>query len=69
MPFKSKAQRRKFFAMAGRGEISKKTLHEFQRATGKRKLPERVKKKKKHNPPVKGNFLGGTGEKSDKIAW
>lgn len=29
-PFKSEAQRRKFFAMAARGEISRKTLKEFE---------------------------------------
>lgn len=45
MPFKSQAQRRKFYAMADRGEISKETLKEWEDATPKDKeLPERVKK-------------------------
>ena len=47
MPFKSKAQRRKFYAMAKRGEISKEEVEEWERATGNRKLPERVNSKKK----------------------
>lgn len=43
--FKSKAQRRKFYAMEERGEISKKTLNEWEKETPKgKKLPERVKK-------------------------
>ena len=47
MPFKSEAQRRKFWAMAGRGEISKKTVEEWEHATPKnKKLPEHVKAKK-----------------------
>ena len=44
MPFKSQAQRRKFYAMAGRGEISKKTVKKWESHTPKKKLPERVKK-------------------------
>ena len=44
MPFKSQAQRRKFYAMADDGEISKKTLNEWEDATPKnKKLPEKVK--------------------------
>lgn len=47
MPFKSKAQRRKFYAMASRGEISPKVVKEWEDATPKtKKLPERVMKKK-----------------------
>ena len=45
MPYKSDAQRRKFHAMANRGEISKKTVSEYDKATKGKKLPERVKKK------------------------
>lgn len=42
MPFKSKAQRRKFHAMAARGEISKEVVEEWERKTkSKKKLPER----------------------------
>jgi hypothetical protein len=44
MPFKSQSQRRKFYAMASRGEISKSTVKEWEDATPKgKKLPERVK--------------------------
>src|SRR5512136_2201594 len=44
MPFKSKAQRRKFYAMANRGEISHAKVKEWERHTKGKKLPERVKK-------------------------
>jgi hypothetical protein len=44
-PFQSEAQRRKFYAMESRGEISKKTLNEWESATPDGKLPERVEKK------------------------
>ncbi len=42
MPFKSEAQRRKFYAMAERGEISKSKVAEYEKAT-KGDIPERVK--------------------------
>jgi hypothetical protein len=46
MPFKSQAQRRKFYAMKARGEISPKVVEEFEKATPKgKKLPERIKPK------------------------
>ena len=44
MPFKSKAQRRKFAELLVKGEISEETFEEWNRETGGRKLPERVKK-------------------------
>ena len=48
MPFKSKAQLRKFGAMVKRGEISKRKFNEWLKATPSvKKLPERVKKKSK----------------------
>ena len=43
MPFKSKAQRRKFAELLVKGEISPETFEEWNRSTGKAKLPERVK--------------------------
>jgi hypothetical protein len=46
VPFKSKAQRRKFAELLVKGEISNETFEEWNRETGRRKLPERVKKKK-----------------------
>jgi len=42
MPFKSQAQRRKFYALKARGEMSQKTIDEWQSKTPKN-LPERVK--------------------------
>lgn len=43
-PFRSEAQRRKFYAMAERGEISKGKVKEYEEET-KGNLPERVKNK------------------------
>ena len=43
MPFKSKAQRRKFAELLVEGKISPETYEEWNRETGGRKLPERVK--------------------------
>ena len=42
MPYKSNAQRKKFHAMEARGEISKKTVSEFDKASKGKKLPEHV---------------------------
>jgi len=47
MPFKSQAQRRKFAELLVKGKISAKTFEEWNRETGARRLPERVRKKKK----------------------
>jgi len=48
MPFKSKAQMRKFGAMLKRGEISKATFDKWVKHTKNIKsLPEKVKKRKK----------------------
>jgi hypothetical protein len=47
MPFKSKAQRRKFAELLVKGEISPETYEEWNRETGGKELPERVNKKKK----------------------
>ena len=47
MPFKSQAQRRKFAQLLVEGKISNKTFEEWNRETGGKKLPERVKHKKK----------------------
>ena len=47
MPFKSKAQRRKFAELLVTGKISPETYEEWNRETGGKVLPERVKKKKK----------------------
>ena len=42
MPFKSKAQRRKFAQLLIEGKISNETFEEWNRETGAKKLPERV---------------------------
>jgi len=42
MPYKSKAQARKFHAMLRRGEISAKTVQEFDKSTDFSKTPERA---------------------------
>ena len=47
MPFKSKAQRRKFAHLLVEGKIKPETYEEWNRETGKKELPERVKKKAK----------------------
>ena len=44
MPFKSKAQRRKFAELLVKGEISEETFEEWNRETGSARLPERVNK-------------------------
>jgi hypothetical protein len=43
MPFKSKAQRRKFAQLLVEGKISNETFDEWNRETGRKKLPERVR--------------------------
>jgi hypothetical protein len=47
MPFKSQAQRRKFAELLVKGKISNETFEEWNRETGRKKLPERVKPKRK----------------------
>jgi hypothetical protein len=47
MPFKSQAQRRKFAELLVQGKISPETYEEWNRETGARKLPDRVKSVKK----------------------
>ena len=53
MPFKSKAQRRKFAELLVKGEISPETYEEWNRETGGRQLPERVKRKSKKKRKTK----------------
>ena len=47
MPFKSQAQRRKFAQLLVEGKISNQTFEEWNRETGGKHLPERVKPKTK----------------------
>lgn len=46
MPFKSKAQRRKFAHLLVEGKIKDETFEEWNRSTGRKDLPERVHPKK-----------------------
>jgi hypothetical protein len=48
MPYKSDAQRGYFHAAEKRGEISSKTVREFDRASKGKTLPRRVGKKSMH---------------------
>lgn len=47
MPYKSDAQRKKFHALLERGEISKKTVDEFDKASKGMKLPKKLPSKPK----------------------
>jgi hypothetical protein len=60
MPFKSQAQRRKFAELLVQGKISNKTFEEWNRETGRAKLPERVKPKGR----TKSKARTKTGSKS-----
>ena len=53
MPFKSKAQRRKFAELLVTGKISPETYEEWNRETGGKHLPERVQKKAKRRKTAK----------------
>jgi hypothetical protein len=53
MPFKSKAQRRKFAQLLVEGKISDETYEEWNRETGSKKLPERVVRKSPARKTVK----------------
>ena len=46
MPFKSKAQRRKFAELLVEGKIKPETYEEWNRSTGRKVLPERIHPKK-----------------------
>jgi len=47
MPFKSKAQRRKFAELLVEGKITDEQYEEWNRSTGRRVLPERLHPKTK----------------------
>ena len=50
MPFKSKAQRRKFAQLLVEGEITPETFEEWNRETGGKVLPERLHPPEKATP-------------------
>jgi hypothetical protein len=56
MPFKSQAQRRKFAQLLVDGKISNETYEEWNRETGRKKLPERVKSKAKTSRKAKSRL-------------
>ena len=53
MPFKSKAQRRKFALLLVQGKITPETYEEWNRSTGGAKLPERIHPKNSTKPKRK----------------
>ena len=61
MPFKSKAQRRKFAQLLVEGKISDETFEEWNRETGSKALPERVSNKRA--TPKKKSARSRTGGK------
>jgi hypothetical protein len=52
MPFKSKAQRRKFAELLVEGKISPETYEEWNRETGAAALPERARRKATKKRPA-----------------
>lgn len=68
MPFKSQAQRRKFAELLVQGKISPQTFEEWNRETGGRRLPERVRPaseagKKKSKAKARGKRKSATRSK------
>ena len=64
MPFKSQAQRRKFAQLLVEGKISGDTFEEWNRTTGSKKLPERVKRAGKSTG--RGSKVGRTTKRKKK---
>ena len=64
MPFKSAAQRRKFAQLLVEGKISDKTFEEWNRETGRKVLPERVKPKAKTKSRAKRKSVRKTTRKT-----
>ena len=53
MPFKSRAQRRKFAELLVKGKISPETFEEWNRETGSARLPEHARKRAKRRTKKK----------------
>ena len=66
MPFKSKAQRRKFAELLVKGEISEETFEEWNRETGSAQLPERVNAQKKRSSKRTSTKRSGKSKASSK---
>jgi hypothetical protein len=57
MPFKSKAQRRKFAQLLVEGKIKPETFEEWNRETGGKALPEKVRSGKKSSAKTKSKTV------------
>jgi hypothetical protein len=66
MPFKSRAQRRKFAELLVRGEITPETFEEWNRETGSRRLPERVTRAKRRAAGTRARTTNKTKPKAAK---
>ena len=60
MPFKSKAQRRNFAQLLVEGKIKPETYEDWNRETGRKVLPERVRPKKKRTTTSRRGKVKGT---------
>lgn len=63
MPFKSRAQRRKFAELLVEGKISNETFEEWNRETGGKQLPERVRPKTKRGRKARKTAKKKTGRR------
>lgn len=63
MPFKSRAQRRKFAALLLSGEITPEQYERWNRETGRKELPERAKPKRKTKRKTKRTTKKTTARK------
>ena len=68
MPFKSRAQRRKFAQLLVEGKISNDTFEEWNRETGGKRLPERVRRQAKSvkKPTAKKSAVKRTRSRRDR---
>jgi hypothetical protein len=64
MPFKSKAQRRKFAELLVKGKITPEAYERWNRETGRAELPERVKPKRERKAARKQRKPGRVRGKS-----
>ena len=64
MPFKSKAQRRKFAQLLVEGKISDETYEEWNRETGGQVLPERITPKPSGKRPARKKAVRKTARKA-----
>ena len=64
MPFKSRAQRRKFAALLLSGDITPEQYERWNRETGRKELPERAKHKRKGKSKTKRKTKRATKKKT-----